>query len=141
MSGAAINYADMDGNSSSGFSGSMEMSDRIQARHDIVKKIWDFFETIPFYHMNPNQRFVDSGFCLAEEGRSYLVYLVSGGAVNVSVSTGSYNVTWINAQNTSDRRYAGMAHNGKKLSAPDSGDDWLLFLTAENMDSAGSLNP
>jgi hypothetical protein len=34
-----------------------------------------------------------------------------------------------------------MAHNGKKLSAPDSGDDWLLFLTAENMDSADSLNP
>jgi len=141
MSGAAINYADMDGNSSSGFSGSMEISDRIQARHDIVKKVWDFFETIPFYRMSPKQRFVDNGFCLADEGRCYLVYLVGGGAVNVSVSTGLYNVTWINAQNTSDRRYAGMTNNGKNLSAPDDGNDWLLFLTAENIDSAGSLNP
>jgi len=141
MSGAAINYADMDGNSSSGFSGSMEMSDRNQARHDIVKRVWDFFETIPFYRMSPNQRIVDSGFCLAEEGRCCLVYLDSGGAVNVSVNAGSYNVTWINAQNTSDRRFVGMINNGEKLLAPDDGDDWLLFLTAENMDSAGSLNP
>jgi len=91
--------------------------------------------------MSPKQRFVDNGFCLADEGRCYLVYLVGGGAVNVSVSTGLYNVTWINAQNTSDRRYAGMTNNGKNLSAPDDGNDWLLFLTAENIDSAGSLNP
>ena len=141
MSGAAINYADMDGNSSSGFSGSMEMSDRIQARHDIVRKVWDFFETIPFYRMSPNQRIVDSGFCLAEDGKYYLVYLVGGGAINVSVSTGLYNVTWINAQNTSDRRYVGMTNNGKKLSAPNDGDDWLLLLTAEDMGSTGLLNP
>jgi len=141
MSGAAINYADMDGNSSSGFSGSMDLSDRNQARHDIVKKVWDFFETIPFYRMSPNQRIVDRGFCLAEEGRCYLVYLASGGAVNVSVSTGSYNITWINAQNTSDRRDMAMTDNGKKLSAPNDGDDWLLLLTAENMTGADSLNP
>jgi len=50
-------------------------------------------------------------------------------------------VKWINAQNTSDRRCVGMTNNGKKLSAPDDGDDWLLFLTAEDMSSAGSLNP
>jgi hypothetical protein len=34
-----------------------------------------------------------------------------------------------------------MINNGKKLSAPDEGDDWLLFLTAEDMGSTGSLNP
>jgi hypothetical protein len=38
-------------------------------------------------------------------------------------------------------RYVGMTRNGTKLSAPDDGDDWPLFLTAENMSSAGSLNP
>ena len=140
LSTEAINYADMDGNSSSGFSGSMDLSDRNQARHDIVKKVWDFFETIPFYRMSPNQRIVDNGFCLAEEGRYYLVYLVSGGTVNVSVRTGSYNVTWINAQSTSDRRYVGMTNNVEKLSAPKDGDDWLLLLTAEDIGSAGLLN-
>ncbi|MHC4323618.1 MAG: DUF5060 domain-containing protein [Planctomycetota bacterium] len=140
MSGAAINYADMDGNSSSGFSGSMDLSDRNQARHDIVRKVWDFFEKIPFYRMNPDPRVADNGFCLAEEGRCYLVYLASGGDVNVSVRAGSYTVTWINAQNTSDRRYVGMTNNGKKLSSPNEGDDWLLLLTAEDMSGAGSLN-
>jgi hypothetical protein len=46
----------------------------------------------------------------------------------------------INAQNTSDRRYVGITNNGRKLSAPNDGDDWLLLLTAENMGSASSLN-
>jgi len=38
-------------------------------------------------------------------------------------------------------RYVRMTNNGTKLFAPDNGDDWLLFLTEENMGSAGSLNP
>jgi hypothetical protein len=138
MSAATINYADMDGNSSSGFSGSMDLSDRKQTYHDIVKKVWDFFETIPFYRMSPKRQITDSGFCLAEEGRYYLVYLVDGGAVNVSVKAGLYEVTWINAQNTSDRRYVGTTNNGRNLSAPDGGDDWLLSLTAQDMSNVNS---
>ena len=104
MSAAAINYADMDGNSSTGFSGSMDLADRNQANHDIVRRVWDFFETIDFYRMSPNRRIVDTGFCLADEGRKYLVYLDSGRTVNVSVRPGRYRVTWINARDTSDSR-------------------------------------
>jgi hypothetical protein len=141
MSGAAINFADMDGNSSSGFSGSMEMSERKQTRHDIVRKVWDFFEMIPFYRMSPNQGIVDNGFCLAEEGEYYLVYLAGGGVVNIALRAGSYSMTWINAQDASDRRYMGITNNGKELFAPGDGDDWLLLLTAEGTSVAGSLNP
>jgi len=133
MSGAAINYADMDGDSSSGFSGSMDLAEKTQVRHDIIGKVWDFFETIPFYRMSPSRRIVDSGFCLAEDGRIYLVYLADGGVVNVAVKKGSYEATWINAQNTSDRRHVGTTNSGKNLSAPQDGDDWLLFLTAEDV--------
>ncbi|MFH1718043.1 MAG: DUF5060 domain-containing protein [Planctomycetota bacterium] len=133
MSGAAINYADMNGDSSSGFSGSMDLAERIPVRHDIIGKVWDFFETIPFYRMSPSRQIVDSGFCLAEDGRFYLVYLAGGGAVDVDVKKGSYKVTWINAQNTSDRRHVATTNGGKNLSAPEDGDDWLLFLTAEDM--------
>jgi CubicO group peptidase (beta-lactamase class C family) len=133
MSAAAINYADMDGNSSTGFSGSMELSDRKQAGHDIVRKVWDFFETIPFYQMRPAQQIVDRGFCLSQEGLYYLVYLPDGGNVNVSLKNGRYNVTWINARNTSDRCSAGTTENGKNLSAPDGGNDWLLFLVSESL--------
>ncbi len=135
MSAAAINYADMDGNSSSGFSGSMDLSEKTQVNHDIVRKVWDFFETIPFYRMSPNQHIVDNGFCLAEQGKQYLVYLPDGGVVNVAIKAGQYKVIWINAQNTSDRRYAGMTKDGKNLSIPNGGDDWLLYLTADDMSS------
>jgi hypothetical protein len=137
---AAINYADMGsgstlgpdynhGDSSSGFSGSMDLDDRHQQWHDIVKAVWDFFETIPFYRMSPNQQIVDNGFCLAEAGRQYLVYLPDGGTVNVNVKGGPYKVTWINARNTSDRREDGMTKDGKNLSAPNGGEDWLVYLT------------
>ncbi len=133
MSAAAINYADMDGNSSTGFSGTMDLADRKQTGHEVVKKVWDFFETIPFYQMRPDQQIVDNGFCLSQEGRYYLVYLSHGGSVNVSLKTGRYDVTWINAQNTSDRRSVGTTDIGGNLTAPEGGDDWLLFLTAEDM--------
>ena len=88
MSAAAINYADMDGNSSTGFSGTMDLSDRNQPVHDVVKKVWDFFERIPFYRMNPSTDAVDRGFCLADEGRYYLVYLPDGGKVDVTSQAG-----------------------------------------------------
>lgn len=128
MSAAAINYADMNGNSSTGFSGSMELSERNQTNHDIVKKVWDFFETIPFYRMSPSPNAVNRGFCLADAGKCYLVYLPDGGTVNVSAPAGPYTVTWINAQDTSDRRQFGVTKDGGNLSAPDEGDDWLLLL-------------
>ncbi|HUV62263.1 MAG TPA: DUF5060 domain-containing protein [Sedimentisphaerales bacterium] len=131
MSAAAVNFADMDGDSSTGFSGSMALSERKQALHDIVRKVWDFFETVPFYQMRPSQEVVDNGFCLSQEGRYYLVYLPDGGNVNISLKAGRYKVTWINAQDTSDRRSAGMTDGGRNFSAPRGGDDWLLFLTAE----------
>ncbi|MFB0524703.1 MAG: DUF5060 domain-containing protein [Phycisphaerae bacterium] len=131
MSAAAINFGDMNGNSSSGFSGSMELSERRQINHEIVKKVWDFFGTIPFYRMSPNQQIVDNGFCLAEEGQQYLVYLPDGGTVNVDIKGGPYKVTWINARSTADKRDAGETNDGKNLSTPIGGNDWLLHLTLE----------
>jgi hypothetical protein len=130
MAGAAINFADMQGDSSSGFSGTLELSDRVQARHDIIKRVWDFFEAVPFHRMKPSQHLVSRGYCLAEAGKEYLVYLESGGTVDVAVTGGGapYHVEWINARDTSDRRRAGkQTRDGRALSAPDA-NDWLLRL-------------
>ncbi|MHC4625999.1 MAG: DUF5060 domain-containing protein [Planctomycetota bacterium] len=140
MSAAAINFADMNGNSSTGFSGSMDLADRNQANHDIVRKVWDFFETIDFYRMSPNQSTVDTGFCLADEGRKYLVYLDTGRTVNVSVRSGRYRVAWINARDTSDSRLAGTTDDGRNLSAPNTADDWLLLLVDEQTADIPSSN-
>jgi hypothetical protein len=91
--------------------------------------VWDFFESVPFYKMTPRQDLVDNGFCLAEPGRHYLVYLPSGGTVNISLRRGPYAVTWINTQKPSQTYDAGRTDDGKKLTAPPRGDDWLLYLT------------
>ena len=128
LSAAAINYADMNGNSSSGFSGSMDLAEKVQYRHDIMKAIWDFFEKIPYYAMSPAQEIVDRGFCLAEPGRQYLVYLPNGGEVSIDVEGGSYDVLWINAQDTPDSRPGDTTSDGKNLTAPGDGDDWLAYL-------------
>jgi hypothetical protein len=133
MSAAALNFADNRGDSSTGFSGTLKPEDRAAARHDIIKRVWDYFETVPFYRMSPRQDVVTSGFCLAEEGREYLVYLPTGGAVSVKVEParqGGYAVKWVNARDTKDVRDGGVTAAGENLRAPD-GHDWLLRLTAK----------
>lgn len=129
MSAAALNFADNKGDSSTGFSGTLKSSDRVQPRHDILKRIWDFFITLPFYRLAPRQDLVSQGFCLAEDGREYLVYLETGGTVQVQVKPGTYTVQWINARDPRERRGSGTTANGANLTAPDS-NDWLLHLRA-----------
>ncbi|MDF2962834.1 MAG: hypothetical protein K0S39_4569 [Paenibacillus sp.] len=129
MSAAAINYADHNGDSSSGFSGSLDPEDAVVSRHQIIKHIWDFFETVEFYRMSPHQNVVDKGYCLAEIGKQYLVYLESGGSVNIDVVEGIYSVEWINARDTSDRRTGERTWAGQNLQAPDQ-NDWLVYLVS-----------
>jgi hypothetical protein len=81
--------------------------------------------------MKPRQDLVDNGFCLAEPGRQYLVYLDSPGTVNVRVSGGTYRVRWINARNTSDMHDGGTTTTGQRLVSPQDADDSLLYLTRQ----------
>lgn len=135
MSAGALNFSDNGGpepgglgDSSSGFSGTIDLNDRRQWRHDILKSIWDFFETIPFYRLSPRQDIVSTGYCLAEPDAHYLVYLPSGGSVDIAVESGSYTVTWINAQNTAEQIAGGSSGDGQNLTAPDHADDWFAYL-------------
>jgi hypothetical protein len=134
LSATALNYGDMNGRNHSGFSGSLNLSDKIQARHDIEDKVWDFMETLPFYKMNPSQGLVSNGFCLAETGQQYLVYLPAKGSVTVAVEAGkTYAVKWINGQNPlQDQRSGGTTTTGQNLASPSDGDDWLVYLTVDN---------
>jgi hypothetical protein len=128
MSAATINFGDMEGTSSSGFSGSMDFADKIQSRHDIIKQVWNFFETQRFYRMKPSPNLVNNGWCLADPGREYLVYLQSRGSVSVTLSNTPYQVEWINAQDIADKRIGTVTTNGQDLSSPTTGDDWMLHL-------------
>ena len=130
MAAAAICFGDMNGNSTSGFSGSLDPKDRNRRWHDVIKQVWDFFETVPFYYMKPCQELLKGAeaYGLAQPGSRYLAYLPAGGTVNIEVVPRVYAVTWINAQNTSDRRPGELTKTGQKLTAPADGDDWLVYL-------------
>jgi hypothetical protein len=132
MSAAAVNFADMEGNSSSGFSGTMDLTEKRQGRHDIIRKVWYFFETIPFWRMSPRQDLVDNGYCLAEPGKQYLVYLESRGSLDIAVERGKYSVIWINAQDTGQTFVGPDTTNGQNLESPSIGDDWLVYLRSSH---------
>ena len=131
MSAAAINFGDMLDNSSSGFSGTLDFSKKVQAKHDIVHQVWDFFSGIEFYRMTPRQDLVNNGYCLAEEGKQYLIYLEEKGNINVQLPENAYRVTWINAKNPQDTLKGGITRDGQRLQTPNRGDDWLLWLLKE----------
>jgi hypothetical protein len=128
MAATSINFGQMTDTSTSGFSGSLDLKDVKQARHDIVKRAMDFFETVPFYRMSPHQDLTSNGFCLAQPGQLYLVYLPNGGSVDIKATGGPFNVQYINAANTSEKQSGGTTSNGSGLRAPGSGD-WLVYLT------------
>ncbi len=128
MSAAALVFGDMGGgNSSAGFTGSMDPDEADEARHAIVRQVWDLAEQFPFHRMTPRQDLVDNGFCLAEPGERYLIYLPSGGGVDAEIDGGPYRVEWFNPQDPSDRRDGGETEDGR-LTSPEDGDDWLAFL-------------
>jgi len=91
--------------------------------------IRDFIESVPFYRMSPQQDLVTAGFCLAQPGEQYLIYLPTGGSVDVRLEGKSkYEVTWINARNTKDRRPGGTISQGQGLSSPAEAGDWVVYI-------------
>jgi hypothetical protein len=131
MAGGALNYSDNAGNSSTGFSGTLNLAERKQEWHDIIKKVWDFFETIPFQRMSPSAALCDNGYCMAENGSMYLAYLPEGGQVNINTTGGNYHGVWIKGSDTSVKIETGLT-TGRGIEAPTS-DDWLLLLSKEKV--------
>jgi hypothetical protein len=135
MAGAALNFADNAGTSSSGFSGTLHLPDRHQMQHDIIKKVWNFFASFPFYQYTPSKGISDNGFTLAKDGEMYLTYLPYGGEVNLNLQPGIYNGVWIKGANTRLRNFIGTT-DGKHLKTPSS-EDWFLYL--QNIGSVSKL--
>jgi hypothetical protein len=126
---ASLNFGDMSGNSSSGFSGTLELAARNQSRHDVVKAVWDFVESIPFATMKPCPALVDGAACLGAAGREHYVYLDGPRPVRVNVPAGqAFDGQWIDARDPRARRRAGKVRAGVELQPPPAGDDWILRL-------------
>jgi len=128
MAAAALNFADNNGNSSSGFSGTLDLEKRNQGRHDIIKKVWDFFESIPFYDLKPRPDLVNTGYCLADPGKTYLIYLEQPEKLRLAVEKGSYKVEWINAAETTERFPGSITPDGLVSDPPKVTGDWLVYM-------------
>lgn len=129
MSAAALVFADNDGDSSTGFSGTLALGDCKQARHDVIRGAWDCLEALGTHRLGPRQDLVNRGYCLSEPGEAYVVYLESPGVVDVRLEGGDYRVTWINPNEPDKRIDSGITNDGKALSPPAGGDDYFLRLT------------
>jgi len=128
FSAAMINFGDMNGSSSSGFSNSMDPNDAIDSRHAIIHQVWDTFAALPWPRMKPRPDLVNTGYCLADPGHGYLVYLEEPATVQVKIRRGTYKVEWINARQPVRFLLAGKTSNGRGLRPPGAGD-WILKLT------------
>ncbi len=141
FSGSILNFADMNGNSSSGFSGSLDLNECNQHRHDVIRKVWDWFETIPFHQMTNRQDLVNHGFCLAKEGQEYYVYLDTVGKIELTPDF-KYPLysEWINAKNPADKRSGPNIHKKMVLESPTDGDDWILHVFASRPEIVATGN-
>ena len=128
MAGAMINFADMNGDSSSGFSGSLNPAEANDGIHNVFHQVMDFFESTGYFRMKPHPECVNNGYCLASPGKVYLVYLENGGSVNIDIKDGNYRLKWINASDLSDIVDGGTTSSGKELTAPAYGSDWFVML-------------
>lgn len=131
MAASMINFADMNGDSSSGFSGNLNPDSANVPAHNIYHQTLDFFESFEFFRLKPYNNLTDNGYCLALPGVEYLVYLECKGSVNVKVIPGKFKVKWINAQEPTNIVETGITTDGRNLVSPDHGDDWYLRLISE----------
>lgn len=132
MSSAMINFADMNGDSSSGFSGNLNPDSANILIHRIFHQTLDFFEKHEFYRFRPNNDMVDNGYCLALTGKEYLIYIEEGSTITVDVEPGQYKAIWINARSFSETADTAETGEGERLISPDENEDWFLKLTKMN---------
>ncbi|MFY0607672.1 MAG: DUF5060 domain-containing protein [Cyclobacteriaceae bacterium] len=106
---------------------------------DYVKIAIGFFSALPVQNMQPNANLVSSGWALADEGRTYLVYLPSGGNVTLDIAVaGNYEVKWFNPRSGGallDGSVLQLTESGKQsIGTPPSepNSDWAALITRQN---------
>lgn len=131
MSQASLVFADNDGNSSSGFSGTLDLALRDQPRHDIVATVWDFMDTLPDGPLLPAPGVASTGYAMADPGRRYLVYLPGGGPVDLQLEGGPFSPGWYDAADPTRHFDAGQTSEGQGLLPPAGAiapEGWVLLL-------------
>jgi len=91
--------------------------------------IVNFFTSFEWWKTEPRDDLVSkNGFCLAEPGKTYAVYLSRGGMVTVQLGQGQYQPAWFNPRTGQTSPLPVMTGPAwTSPAAPDDGD-WALLL-------------
>lgn len=58
-----------------------------------------FKKNVPFWELEPDDRFVDNAWTLKKEGSFYLLYFKDGGTADVNLPAGDYTIKWFDPRN------------------------------------------
>ncbi len=89
----------------------------------------DFFTSFDWWKTNPHDELVNNGnYCLADPGKTYVVYLPRAGSVAVQLQPGQYRAYWFSA--TTGEKLDLPDASGPVWTSPDAPDhnDWALLL-------------
>ena len=87
-----------------------------------------FFTSLPWWDANPHDELVDRGYCLADPGHFYVVYLPGGSNVTLRLDTGRYEAKWFNPRSGAyGSRSVAVGPKWVSPAAPDA-EDWVLLL-------------
>jgi hypothetical protein len=125
MAGSFINFGDMNGNSSSGFSGCLDPDSAHAEAHIIMQKVWDIFDNLPFSELVPRPDLIEGGFCLSDGAGKLLIYSPDGKPFTVNFSF-SASGQWINPRDDKSRKFI-VKFSGNTIIPPDE-NDWLFWI-------------
>jgi len=87
-----------------------------------------FFTSLPWWETDPHDDLVSNGYCLADPGALYVVYLEKGGDVTLKLGPGRYQARWFNPRDGAYALpWAAEGREWRSPAAPDTGD-WVLLL-------------
>jgi hypothetical protein len=101
-----------------------------------MNRLVEFFSGMEWWEMSPRDDLVSNGYCFAEQGKRYVVYLSNGGSTTVNLGGWDHTAQWFNPRDGSYQAASG----GPAFTAPNS-DDWVLYveITGEAVDTLVGL--
>lgn len=129
MAGSFINFGDMNGNSSSGFSGCLNPDSASTDAHRVINRVWDTFDKLPFYRLSPRPGLAEGAFCLSDGTGNHLFYTHDGKSFTINIQL-PVSAKWINPRKPYYSEPKTIKIAARNISPP-TADDWLLWVESE----------
>lgn len=138
LAGAAINYADevapprRHSHEDQSYANLGAAMQPLGLTYPYLKILGAFMESLRWWKMKPANGVASSGFCLADPGKAYVVYLPEGGATALAPPAGTYRARWLNPRDGKFGKAFSILGGGKReFQSPDRNDTTLLVRRRE----------